>query len=78
MSKNLAYMQERLNADKENLQAQTDALQGLKDGKGGVGAIDTDNALKSKSLLKRKLLRPMRVSMHLKVLSQTTQRRLWL
>lgn len=78
MSKNLAYMQERLKADKENLQAQTDALQGLKDGKGELELLIQIMLLKSKRLLKRKLLRPMRVSMHLKVLSQTTQRRLWL
>lgn len=55
MSKNLAYMQERLKADKENLQAQTDALQGLKDGKGGVGAIDTDNALKKQKALEEEI-----------------------
>lgn len=55
MSKNLAYMQERLKADQENLKAQTDALDGLKEGKGGVGAIDTDNALKKQKALEDKI-----------------------
>lgn len=39
----------------ELLQAQTDALQGLKDGKGGVGAIDTDNALKKQKALEEEI-----------------------
>lgn len=55
MTKNLAYMQERLNADKENLKAQTDALEGLKEGKGGVGAIDTDNAIAKQKALEDKI-----------------------
>lgn len=55
MAKNLAYMQERLNADKENVKAQTDALEGLKEGKGGVGALDTDNAIAKQKALEEKI-----------------------
>lgn len=46
MEQNLAYMKDRLAKDQENLEAQTDAYEGLKRGEGNVQANDPQTAKK--------------------------------